>query len=276
MRSPTLLTKTRETARKLLALQLLIFGLLSSCVTSSEQSKGKSQASTTELTISAASSMQDVLTEIKQLYQQQYPQIEIAFNFGSSGSLQHQIEQGAPIDIFISAAPMQMDNLEAKKLLISESRTNLVSNQMVLVVAKNKQGVANFQDLTKKSVEQIALGEPSSVPAGQYAQEILTSLNLTDKIEPKSVYGKNVRQVLNYVATGNVDAGIVYRTDVTATAKVKIIATAPDASHSLVIYPAAIVKDSQYPQAAKTMLQFLATPEAQAVFQQHGFASIDN
>lgn len=229
----------------------------------------------TELIVSAAASMQDVLKEIAAVYHQKHPQAKITFNFGSSGSLQHQIEQGAPIDLFISAAPQQMDRLEQKELLLEKTRQNLVKNQMVLVVSKNEQAIDSFADLSQQSVEKIALGEPNSVPAGQYAKEILTHLNSIDIIKPKAVYGKDVRQVLNYVATENIDAGIVYRTDALNTQQVKVVATAPDI-YSPVVYPVAVVKDSKNTLAAKQMLQFLFSPEAQAIFKRYGFISISD
>ena len=228
----------------------------------------------TQIIVSAAASMQDVLQEIAAVYHQKHPQAKITFNFGSSGSLQHQIEQGAPIDLFISAAPQQMDRLERQELLLKETRQNLVKNQMVLVVSKSDRATNSFTDLDKQSVEKIALGEPNSVPAGQYAKEILTHLDLIDTIAPKAVYAKDVRQVLNYVATGNIDAGIVYRSDALNTQQVKVVATAPETISSPVVYPVAVVKNSKNTLAARQMLQFLFTREAQAIFKRYGFISI--
>lgn len=266
----------KNLANKLILIKFLIFGLVTSCEKTSNISllKKNQESSPTEIVISAAASMQDVLEAIKLLYLQRYPQTEIIFNFGSSGSLQHQIEQGAPIDIFISAAPQQMNYLAKKKLLLSESRQNLLKNQMVLVVPKNNYLINDFKDLTSNSIEQIALGEPRSVPAGQYAQEILTNLDIIDDIQPKAVYGKDVRQVLNYVASGNIEAGIVYRSDAAIAKQVKVVATAPKKTHSPVVYPVAIVKDSKHPQVAQQMLQFLFSSEAQEIFQQYGFSPI--
>ncbi len=274
-----MLTKRiKNIPKKFIVFQLLILSLVSSCTqTVNRQTVDKQQTpATTELTISAAASMQDVLTDIEDLYTQQHPQVKIALNFGSSGSLENQIEQGAPIDIFISAAPKQINDLEAKKLLLATTRQDLVANQMVLIVRPDNQSIVDFADLAKESTKQIALGEPTSVPAGQYAEEILTNLNIIDAVRPKSVYGKDVRQVLSYVETGNVDAGIVYRTDAESSKQVKIVATAPEKSHSPIIYPVAVIKDSNHPQAAEQMLQFLFSPEAQAIFKQYGFVSINN
>ena len=279
-------TILKSTVGKLLIFQLLATGLISGCDRSNAKallrtverkpSNTKQNVDTTELILSAAASMQDVLKEIAQLYTTKHPQVKLTFNFGSSGSLQRQIEQGAPVDIFISAAPQQMDDLADKELLLNQTRQDLVKNQMVLVTPKDNRAIDNFDDLAEKAIEQVALGEPNSVPAGKYAREILTNLNLISGIEPKTVYGKDVRQVLNYVATGNIEAGIVYRTDITNTNKVKVVATAPEEIHSPAIYPIAVVKDSNHPEAAEQMLNFLFTPEAQAVFKRHGFLTIGN
>ena len=268
----------RNIVQKFLVFQFLALGLISSCSQAIEgkTSGDRQYSSSPELILSAAASMQDVLEEIKQLYLQKYADANITFNFGSSGSLQHQIEQGAPIDIFISAAPQQMDSLAAKKLLLDETRQDLVKNQIVLVTPRDNQSINDFSDLTKQSTGQIAMGEPSSVPAGKYAQEILTSFDLIDSIKSKAVYGKDVRQVLNYVATGNIEAGIVYRTDTVNAKRIKVVATAPFKAHSPVIYPIAVVKDSRHPKAAKQMLEFLFTYEAQEIFKKYGFAPLDN
>jgi molybdate transport system substrate-binding protein len=249
----------------------LLLGLISSCA---PQENRQSQQS--ELTISAATSMQNALEEIKLLYSQKHPQTNIVFNFGSSGSLQNQIEQGATVDIFISAAPKQMNSLAAEKLLLSNTRHDLVKNTIVLIVPEKNKSIDSFADLADKSVEKIALGEPTTVPAGQYAQEILTSLDLIDEVKPKAIYGTDVRQVFNYVATGNTDAGIVYRTDALDNKQVKIVDVALESTHSPVVYPVAIIKESKNLQAAEQVLQFLFTKEAQAIFQRNGFVTLNS
>ncbi|MEM6611913.1 MAG: molybdate ABC transporter substrate-binding protein, partial [Cyanobacteria bacterium P01_C01_bin.72] len=117
----------------------------------------------------------------------------------------------------------------------------------------------------------IALGEPKSVPVGQYAQEVLTFWGISDQVNGKAVYGKDARQVLNYVTTGNVDAGIVYYTDALASDHIQIVAIAPENSHAPVVYPLAVIKDSKHPEAAAELIEFLTTPEAQRIFKQYGF-----
>ena len=260
----------------------LILTLLSSLLVIGSNSfqsiklENPSQATpSTQLTISAAASLKDVMVEIEQIYHKKYPGTEIIYNFASSGSLQRQIEQGAPVDIFISAAVNKMDALEKQELLLTETRRNLLQNQIVLVTPINNQksnsNIDDFGDLTKKEINIIALGEPNSVPVGKYAQEVLSSFKIADKVNSKAVYAKDVRQVLSYVATGNVDAGIVYRTDAKLSDTVQIVATAPENTSSPVIYPIAAIKDSDHPEAAKELIEFLSTPEVQAVFEKYGF-----
>ncbi|MEM6614653.1 MAG: molybdate ABC transporter substrate-binding protein [Cyanobacteria bacterium P01_C01_bin.72] len=207
-----------------------------------------------KLTISAASSLKNVLTEIKSLYQNKYPETEVIYNFASSGSLRRQIDQGARVDIFISAAEDKINALAQEDLLLTATRQNLLHNQIVLITPKNNQPnnikLDNFRDLTAEEINMIALGEPKSVPVGQYAQEVLTFWGISDQVNGKAVYGKDARQVLNYVATGNVDAGIVYYTDALASDRIKIVAIAPENSHAPVVYHLAVIKDSKHPEAA--------------------------
>jgi len=230
------------------------------------------QAAKTGLTVSAAISLKDALDEAKQLYTSENPSVSIAANYGASGTLQLQIEQGAPVDIFLSAAPKQMDTLDAKGLLLEDTRKDLLRNEVVLVVPKDSSvSIVSFQDLAKPGVKQVALGEPTTVPAGQYAKEVLTSLGIYNAVNSKAVLAKDVRQVLTYVETGNVDAGIVYATDALSSSKVKVVATAPAKSHAPVIYPAAVIKASKNPAAARRFLDFLAGSRGGAIFQKYGF-----
>ncbi|MFZ1026004.1 MAG: molybdate ABC transporter substrate-binding protein [Limnoraphis robusta] len=225
----------------------------------------------TELIISAAASLTDAMNAIQPLYQQENPEVKLTYNFGPSGSLQQQIEQGAPVDVFISAAPKQMNDLEEKGLLLSGTRKDLLKNAIVLIVPKANPKVKTFQDLMNGKVGKIGIGEPESVPAGRYAKEVLTSMNMYDKLQPKLVFAKDVRQVLTYVETGNVDAGMVYTTDAKISDKISIVATAPAGSHSPIIYPIAVIKDSKNPEAAKGFVSFLSSNTAKSVFERYGF-----
>jgi molybdate transport system substrate-binding protein len=224
-----------------------------------------------ELTVSAAISLKDALDAVAQRYRAERPGTEIHFNLGASGTLQRQIEQGAPVDVFISASEDQMDSLETKGLLLAGTRRDLLKNAIVLIVPKGKTGIAGFQDLARPDVKVIAVGEPQTVPAGKYAQQVLTHFHLYDQLKPKFVLGKDVRQVLTYVITGNVDAGIVYATDAESTDAVTIVATAPEDSHAPVIYPVAILNSSKDPDEAKRFLDFLAGAKARTAFEKYGF-----
>ena len=231
------------------------------------------QAQDTNVTVSAAISLKDALDAIKQAYASQAPSVSLSMNYGASGTLQLQIEQGAPVDVYISAAPKQMDALESKGLLLAGTRKDLLRNGIVLIVPKDSTlGIANFQDLLKTAVKRVALGEPTVVPAGKYAQEVLTHLGIYSQVNAKAVLAKDVRQVLTYVETGDVDAGIVYTTDALSSSKVKIVAQAPPDSHEPVIYPVAVIKTTKSPTEAKAFEDFLSGPQARAIFEKYGFS----
>jgi len=228
-------------------------------------------AQQTPLTVSAAISLSNTLKEIKSLYQRSKPSVNINYNFGASGALQQQIEQGAPVDVFFSAATKQMDALQQKNLLVPGTRRNVLTNSLVLITPSNGPTLSSFTDLTGSQVKKIAVGELHSVPAGQYAQEVLTNLKIFDQLKPKLVYGNNVRQVLTFVETGNADAGIVYATDAKQSNSVRVGATASASLHSPIVYPIAVLKDTKNIDAAKDFVQFLFGSQAQAVFEKNGF-----
>lgn len=225
----------------------------------------------TPLTVSAAISLTNAMQEIKTLYQRSNPNVNITYNFGASGALQQQIEQGAPVDVFFSAATKQMDALQQKNLLLPETRRNLLNNRLVLITPRNASTLTGFRNLTGSEVRRIAIGEPLSVPAGQYAQELLTNLKIFDSLKSKLIYGNNVRQVLTYVETGNVDAGIVYITDAKESKSVRVGATAQENLHSPIVYPVAVLKDSKNTAAAREFVQFLSSTQARTVFEKYGF-----
>jgi molybdate transport system substrate-binding protein len=226
-----------------------------------------------QLTISAAISLKDALEEIKPIYQTIHQDLEIIYNFSSSGSLQQQIEQGAPVDIFISAGNKQMDALESKKLLLVGTRQKLLTNQLVLVTPKNEKLINKIQDLTQTNVEKIAMGEPHSVPAGQYTIEVLGYYQILDKIKSKIIYAKNVRQVLSYLETGNVNAGFVYLSDAKTSREIRLVEIFSKNSHSPIVYPIAFLKSSKNPKIAKEFSQFLFSRSAKKVFNKFGFGT---
>ena len=226
-----------------------------------------------ELNISAAVSMKDALAEIQKNYQAKQPNVKLTFNVGASGSLQKQIEQGAPADIFISAAPKQMDELQDKKLINSATRKNLVENKLVVVVPKESTiAITKYEDLVQAEVKKIALGETAVVPAGQYAKEVLQKLDVWDKVQDKVVYAKDVRTVLAYAETGNVEAGIIYKTDAAASDKIKVVANAPAGSHKPIVYPIAVVAGTKQAKAADDFVAYLFGQESAAVLEKYGFS----
>lgn len=225
-----------------------------------------------ELMIAAAASLTDVTAEIAEAYKTEAPNVTLTFTYGSSGALQTQIEQGAPVDIFMSAAQKQMNALEEGALLLDGSRSNLLENKVVMIVpADSALGLASFEDLAKEDVKTVAIGDPASVPAGQYAEEVLTSLGIKDKVLAKANLGTDVRQVLTWVENGEVDAGIVYATDAATTDKVQVVCEAPADSVKKIIYPIAILKASANAEAAQSFIDFLKTPDAAALFEKYGF-----
>jgi molybdate transport system substrate-binding protein len=227
---------------------------------------------TVTLNISAAASLKDSMEEIKKLYVEENKNVNIIYNFGSSGILEQQIEQGADVDIFMAAAEKQMKALADKKLILSDTNTNLLKNDVVLVIPKDSTvAITDFKGLTSDKIKKLAMGEPKTVPAGQYGEEVLTKLGILDKMKDKVVYGKDVKEVLTWVESGDADAGIVYTTDAKISTKVKVVATAPADSHTPVVYPAAVINTSKQPNEAKTFLKYLSGDKAKAVFEKYGF-----
>lgn len=251
---------------------LLIAGCGNSSQDSSSSSEQTSSSQQKEVYIVAAASMTDAIKEIGANYEKEHPDVKLMYSFGSSGALQTQIEQGAPADVFISAAQKQMNALDDKGLIDKSTRKDLLENKVVLIVPKDSNlKLDSFADLATDKVQKIALGEPKAVPVGQYSEEIFKSFNITDAIAPKAVYGSDVRQVLGWVETGEVDCGIVYATDAAISDKVKVLMTAPDDSHKPVIYPVAMVNSSKNPEIAKDFIDFLSQDAQKAILEKYGF-----
>jgi len=246
---------------------MLVIGL-AGC---SKSNTGKADEKTV-ITVSAASSLKDALDEINSKYMQTHSGITVTINYGASGALQQQIEQGAGVDLFFSAAAKQMDQLKSKGLIVAETERNVLGNQLVLVVpSDSKVDLQEFVGVTTADIKKLALGEPGSVPAGQYAQEVFTKLGIMDGVKSKVVYGQNVKEVLSWVETGNADAGVVYASDAKVSTKVKVMATAAEDTHSPIVYPAAVIKSSKNQDAAKAFLDYLGSSEAKAIFENKGF-----
>jgi molybdate transport system substrate-binding protein len=226
-----------------------------------------------ELTISAAASLKDALNEVKALYLKEKPNTVLTINLGASGALEQQIEQGAPVDLFFSASSASMTLLKDKEQLDNTTLKNMLGNKVVLIVPKDSTvSISSFAEVLDSSIKKVALGEPTTVPAGQYAEQVFTYLKILDQVKAKAVYGKDVKEVLTWVETGNVEAGVVYSTDAKVSTKVKVMATASEASHKSVIYPVAMIKTTKSPEATKDFLNYLGSDSAKAVFSKYGFS----
>lgn len=247
-------------------------------VACANENKQKSQQApdekeTVELTVSAAASLKDAFYVIQDAYQEENPEVSLKFNFGGSGSLQQQISQGAPADLFFSAAEDKFDLLVEDGTIAKEDGLDLLGNELVLIVPKGKETITNFNDLATADFDKISIGTPETVPVGKYAKESLQKTGIWTNIESKIVYAKDVRQVLSYVETGNVDAGIVYKTDALISDKVTIVASADASTHAPIIYPIGIIKDSKQFEAAKEFYTYLQSDEAIKVFEEYGFTT---
>lgn len=252
-------------------LVLFIIAVVAGCGAGKEP---KAKTEPASLTISAAASLKDALEELKTIYAKQRPDVIITYNFAASGPLQKQIEEGAPVDLFISAGKSQMDALAEKGLIVESSRKDLLGNELVLI-AKNDGKISGFNDLADPGVARISIGTPETVPAGKYAQEALSALKLWDKVQPKLVLANDVRQVLTYVETGNVDAGLVYRSDTFVGKDIKIVAAAREDSHKPIVYPMAIIKSTGHQKETGDFAAFLSGGEASKIFTKYGFKTIE-
>ena len=227
------------------------------------------------VTLAAAASLEYAFTErLIPAFEAANPGIRIEGVYDSSGKLQTQIEAGLPADIFFSAAEKQMEALDAEGYVLSGTITDYLENRIVLIVPKEAMSdIASFQDLLK--AEMIALGDPDSVPAGQYAREILTNLGIWEALQGKISFGTNVTEVLNWVAEGSADCGVVYATDAAATDRVTVVSEAPEGSlDTPVVYPAALLKQTEVKNtdAAELFFEYILSDEAYSVFAEYGFA----
>jgi molybdate transport system substrate-binding protein len=197
---------------------------------------------------------------------------KVIFNFAASSTLARQIEEGAPADIFFSADEAKMDALEKKGLILKDTRTNRLSNCLVLVVpAQGGPALSSLKDLSLPGIKRIALAEPRTVPAGIYARQYLQKEHLWALVEPKVVPTENVRAALAAVESGNVEAGIVYKTDAAISREVKVAFEIPVGEGPSIRYPMAVVKESRDAAAARKLLEFLNSDPSANVFRARGF-----
>ena len=225
------------------------------------------------ITLAAAASLEKSFTEqLIPMFEAQYPDVNVEGTYDSSGKLQSQIEAGADVDIFFSAALKQMQALQEEGYIAEDASVDLLENKIVLIVPTGKEdGYTSFEDIV--NADMVAIGDPESVPAGQYGKEALENLDLWSSVEGKLSLGTNVTEVVNWVAEGSADAGIVYATDAASmSGKVTVVAEAPEESVSKVIYPVAELKETKNKETADAFLEFLQTDEALAVFEAAGFS----
>lgn len=241
--------------------------------TEAEMKSATSTEETTILVAAAASLKYSYDEELIPMFAAANPGIKVEATYDSSGKLQTQIEEGLGADVFMSAASKQMNALKDENMVDADSIVDLLENKIVLIVPAGMEAkVTSFENIT--NADMVAIGDPESVPAGQYAKEALTSLGLWDAVDAKSTKGTNVTEVLNWVAEGSADAGIVYATDAATTDKVEVIAEAPEGSLAAkVIYPVGIVSASENKDAAQKFVEFLQSDEAIAVFEKYGFSA---
>jgi molybdate transport system substrate-binding protein len=225
---------------------------------------------TIELNISAAASLKEAMTDIQGEFKKVKPNVTLTVNYGASGSLQQQIEQGAPCDIFISAGQSQMKALNFKSLLLDNTVKDLVKNDLVLVGPKDTT-ITGLSDLNTDKVKKIAVGEPKSVPAGKYADEVFTSLGIKDAVNSKLVFAKDVKEVLAWSTSGNTEVGFVYKSDALSSPNSKIIETIAADKHSPITYPIGIIKATKNADASKAFEDFLFTDTCKVIFEKYGY-----
>ena len=251
---------------------LLVVSCLLLMLTGCSAGESNKPAEAVEIMVSAAASLTDALTDMKASFEKEHENIVVTFNFGSSGKLVKQIEQGAPSDVFLSASKRDMDKLEEGQLLLDGTRVDFTANELVLITNKNESFIMDsFEDIDPSTIAHIAIGEPESVPVGRYTKEVLENIGLWEPLQDKMVLGSDVRQVLTHVEMGNVDLGVVYSSDAKNSDKVKVLATANAEWHGPIVYPGAVVSETKHPEEAKAFLAFLTGDGGKEILKKYGF-----
>ncbi len=256
-------------SRIILILFTAFFLSLAAACSSEESQEAPEQ---TEVYMSAASSLQNVLEEINIAFKQEHPNIDVIFNFGSSGTLQQQISQGAPVDLYFSASTDTFNGLIEKNRISENYSSPIIGNELVLIQLKGS--VFSFKDIeavTSDEVGRIAIGTPEIVPAGTFTQQTLESLDLWKVVQNKLVNAQNVRQVLTFVESGNADLGFVYKTDASSSDKVEVITTVDHTLHEPIIYPLGVIKESIDKSEVITVFNYFKGEKAREIFERYGF-----
>lgn len=244
---------------------LLIIPLLSAC-------SNPSADNNKDLLISAASSLTDVMEVAEKEFQKTHPDVEVTFNFGSSGNLRNQIQQGAPVDLFLSASKMDMDILTKENLVPKDGVRNFAGNRLVLASTRQLPE-KDPAELLLSSAGVIAVGEPESVPVGSYTKSALDELGLWNQLEGNMIFAKDARQVLSYIESGNAEMGIIYSSDADRSPSLSGIVDLPQGEVEIV-YPAGITAQAKNKRAAELFLAFLISDEGQKLLTDYGFAAV--
>ncbi len=234
-------------------------------------SLGQTALHAADITVFAAASLTDALKEAAVSYEKQ-SQDHVAFNFGASSLLERQIEEGAPADVFFSADEPKMDALASKDLILKETRKSRLSNSLVIVTsADSNVQITSPADLTSDKVKRIALADPKAVPAGVYSKAFLEKENLWANVEPKVVPVDNVRAALAAVESGNIEVGMVFKTDASISKKVKVAYEIPSGTGPKISYPMAVLKNAKQVESAKKFVDYLSSDDAAKIFEKYGF-----
>lgn len=250
---------------------IILLGILCLMVGCKSNSVGEKEET---LTLSVAASLTDCMMAMEEAFNTEYPEIRLQFNFGASGTLQQQIQQGAPVDVFFSAGKKQMEALKEKGLLVEDSVEDILANKLALIVPKNEIKPITFENIASENIQPIAIGEVESVPVGQYTLQVFDALGITETLKPRLVYAKDVREVLSWVEVGSAAAGVVYETDAKMSDQVKISDLADESLHSPIVYPIGIIKNTKHLQSAQVFIDFLKTEEAKKIWNHYGFTPV--
>ena len=258
--------------KRMLSFILLLSIIVISGCTNQEKVPKENMEETHELLISAAASLTDAMTEVVSAFEEEHPDTKITVNYGGSGKLAQQLQQGAPVDVFLSADQAWMDKLDKEQLILPDSKIDFARNELVMIAKEaSLSTIDSMEDLTSAKVDQIAIGNPDSVPAGKYAEEALKNSGLWKQIQEKFIYAKDVRQVLTYVETGNADIGFVYGSDLYRTEAVEVVTKVDESLFEPIVYPAAVVASSENTAVAKAFVAYLESDTVQAILEKNGF-----
>ncbi|WBW50064.1 molybdate ABC transporter substrate-binding protein [Peptoniphilus equinus] len=227
------------------------------------------------LTVAAAASLTESMEAVKASYEAAHPEVNIVYNFDSSGTLRTQLESGADFDVFVSASRAHMDGLNDEGLIATDTIKNMLSNEVVLAVRSDLKGVRHFEDLLHPDVKRIGLGN-SDVPVGRYAIDLLNHLGIYDRLQDKVSWGSNAKEITQWVKEGTVDAAVLYHTDANVE-DLTVVDTAGSADLTEpIVYPVAVVKTSTQADVAQAFVDYLFESQSRAVFEQFGFTTLDN